>query len=107
MLLVGGILLAIFVLPRPWGIAAVVAGGALDAAESLFVLRLSRRRRAVTGAEALVGEKAVVVDAAHVRVRGELWRARGADAAAVGAEVIVVGVDGLTLSVALRPTDAR
>ena len=35
MLLLGAILLAIFVLPSPWGIVAVVAGGLTDVAESL------------------------------------------------------------------------
>ncbi len=60
MLLLGAILLAIFVLPSPWGIVAVVAGGLLDVSESLLLLRWSRRRRAVTGVEALVGRTAVV-----------------------------------------------
>jgi hypothetical protein len=32
MLLLGAILLAIFVLPAPWGIVAVVAGGLTDIA---------------------------------------------------------------------------
>ena len=60
MLLLGAILLAIFVLPSPWGIVAVVAGGLTDIAESLVLLKWSRRRRAVTGVEALLGKTAVV-----------------------------------------------
>ena len=55
MLLLGAILLAIFVLPSPWGIVAVVAGGLIDIAESVAFIWWSRRRRAVTGAEALIG----------------------------------------------------
>ena len=71
MLLLGAILLAIFVLPSPWGIVAIVAGGLTDIAESVVFLKWSRRRRSVTGVEALVG----------------------------GDEVEVTGVDGLTLQV--------
>lgn len=103
MLLLGGILLAIFVLPSPWGIVAVVAGGALDIAESLVLLRWSRRRRVATGAEALVGATAVVVapcrPLGQVRVAGELWAARSEAGADPGDEVVVRGVDGLTLLV--------
>ena len=76
MLLLGGILLAIFVVPWPWGIATVLGGGLLDIAESLVLLRWSRRRRAVTGAEALVGSTGVVATRHQVRVAGELWRTK-------------------------------
>jgi len=72
MLLLGGILLAIFVLPSPWGIVAVVAGGLIDVAESLALLRWSRRRRAATGVETLIGRTAVVSSPTQVRVAGEL-----------------------------------
>ena len=103
MLLLGGILLAVFVLPSPWGILAVAGGGVLDVAESLLLLRWSRRRRAATGAEALVGETARVVTPCHplgqVRVRGELWAAHSSSGADPGRDVVVRGVDGLTLLV--------
>lgn len=103
MLLLGGILLAVFVLPSPWGIVAVIAGGVLDVAESVVLLRWSRRRRAATGAEALIGRTAVVTTpcrpAGHVRVAGELWAARSAAGADPGDEVVVRGVQGLTLLV--------
>jgi len=62
-------------------------------------LRWSRRRRSVTGAEALVGRKAVVATKTQVRVAGELWQASSADELAPGDEVTVVAVDGLTLTV--------
>jgi membrane-bound serine protease (ClpP class) len=99
MLLLGGILLAIFVLPSPWGIVAVVAGGLADIAESVVFLKWSRRRRAVTGVEALIGKTAVVTSPTQVRVAGEIWEARPTDALVVGDEVEVTGVDGLTLQV--------
>jgi len=62
-------------------------------------LRWSRRHRSVTGAEALVGRKAVVATKTQVRVAGELWQASSADELAPGDEVTVVAVDGLTLTV--------
>jgi membrane protein implicated in regulation of membrane protease activity len=103
MLLLGGILLAIFVLPSPWGIVAVVAGGVIDIAESVVMLRWSRRRRAATGAEALIGETAVVVTPCRplgqVRIEGERWAARSEAGADPGDEVVVRAVDGLTLLV--------
>jgi membrane protein implicated in regulation of membrane protease activity len=103
MLLLGGILLAVFVLPSPWGIVAVVGGGVLDVAESLLMLRWSRRRRAATGAEALVGATARVVTPCRplgqVRIQGELWAARSSSGADPGDDVVVRGVDRLTLLV--------
>jgi membrane protein implicated in regulation of membrane protease activity len=98
-LLLGGILLAVFVLPSPWGIVAVVGGGVLDVAESLLLLRWSKRRRAVTGADALIGQTAVVATPTQVRVAGELWQARSHEALVPGTEVVVRGVEGLTLIV--------
>ena len=100
MLLLGAILLAIFVLPSPWGLIAVLGGGLLDVAESLVLLRWSRRRRAATGAEALIGQKAIVSSTpTQVRVAGELWEARSDRQLRPGEEVVVRAVDGLTLVV--------
>jgi membrane-bound serine protease (ClpP class) len=51
----------------------------------------------------LVGSSADVVEAldptGRVRLRGEIWHARGAENATVGERVRVTGVDGLTLEV--------
>ena len=99
MLLLGGILLAVFVVPWPWGIATVLVGGLLDIAESLVLLRWSRRRRAVSGAEALIGRTAVVATSTQVRVAGELWEARADRPLVRGDEVLVRAVDGLVLRV--------
>ena len=99
MLLLGAILLAIFVLPSPWGIVAVVAGGLIDVTESLALLKWSRRRRAVTGVEALIGKTAVVSSPTQVRVAGEIWEARSDRVLVPGDEVVVQGVEGLTLFV--------
>ena len=99
MLLLGGILLAVFVVPWPWGVLAVLAGGLLDIGESVAFLKWSRRRKSPVGAEALVGQTAVVVTPTQVRVAGELWEARSDDPLRVGSGVEVTAVDGLTLRV--------
>jgi membrane protein implicated in regulation of membrane protease activity len=99
MLLLGGILLAVFVVPWPWGIVTVAAGGLLDIGESLAFVKWSRRRRSPVGAEALVGQTAVVATQTQVRVAGELWEARSEAPLRVGDEVVVRAVDGLTLVV--------
>jgi membrane protein implicated in regulation of membrane protease activity len=99
MLLLGGILLAVFVVPWPWGVATVIGGGVLDIAESLVLLRWSKRRRSPVGADALVGRTAVVATRTQVRVAGELWEARSDTPLVPGEEVVVRAVDELTLRV--------
>ncbi|MDQ3876232.1 MAG: hypothetical protein M3322_11930 [Actinomycetota bacterium] len=103
MALVTAIVLAIFVLPAPWGIVAVAGGLVLEAGEAWFWWRLSRRRRPAVGVEALVGAQARVVSpcrpTGQVRVAGELWRAVCAEGADPGETVRVVAVDGLALIV--------
>ena len=99
MLLLAGILLAVFVVPWPWGVVTVIAGGLLDVGESLAFLKWSRRRKAAVGVEALVGQTAVVATPTQVRVAGELWQARADRPLRAGDEVVVREVDGLTLVV--------
>lgn len=100
MLLLAGIVLAVFVVPWPWGLVTVVAGGLLDVGESLAFMKWSRRRNAAVGVEALVGRSAVVATPTQVRVAGELWEARGGGAPLrVGETVVVRAVEGLTLVV--------
>jgi membrane-bound serine protease (ClpP class) len=99
MLLLGGILLAVFVVPWPWGLVTVLVGGVLDVAETLGFLWWSKRRRSPVGAEALVGQTAVVATPTQVRVAGELWNARAERQLIPGEEVTVRAVEGLTLDV--------
>jgi len=107
MLLLGGILLAVFVVPWPWGILTVVGGGLLDIGESVAFLKWSRRRKSSVGAEALVGQTAVVVAPAQARVAGELWAVRSDEPLQVGDEVAVRAVEGLTLEVSPRSRAQR
>jgi membrane protein implicated in regulation of membrane protease activity len=96
-LLVLAILAAVFVLPAPWGIVAVVGAAAVEIGEVWFWLWYTRRRKPVTGVEALAGARGVVVAACRpegqVRVLGELWRARCEEGAGAGDEVEVERLD--------------
>lgn len=107
MLLVAGILLAIFVLDAPWSWLAIVAGGTLDVLENLVLIRWSKRRRAAVGAEALLGRRARAVTPldpeGQVRLGGELWRARCVAPVGAGEEVVVTAVRGLMLEVEPAP----
>ena len=105
MFLVAMIALALLVLP-PWlGLIAVATGIVVELAEVGFWIRFLRRYKVRTGSEGLVGAVAEVVETCdpegRVRLRGEIWRARGSRStpASVGQVVEVTGVDGLTLEV--------
>jgi membrane protein implicated in regulation of membrane protease activity len=103
MLLVVAILLAVFVLDEPWTWIAVLAGATWELVETTLIVRWSKGRRVVVGAEALVGQRALVVaecrPIGQVRIVGELWQARCDRGADVGEEVVVTALDGLTLVV--------
>jgi membrane protein implicated in regulation of membrane protease activity len=103
LLFVAAVVLAVFVVPHPWGLVLVAAAGVAELAESWFWIRFSRRRRVRAGAETLIGATAQVASdcrpMGQVRVQGELWRARCEHGAGVGEAVRIVGRDGLTLLV--------
>lgn len=103
MIFVGAVLLAIFVLPSPWGLIAIIVAGIWEIAQTLYAIRWSQRRRARVGAEALVGVGARVVTrcspSGRVAVGGEIWNARCEQGADVGDTVRVRGVQGITLLV--------
>jgi membrane-bound serine protease (ClpP class) len=97
------ILLAVFLLPSPWNVVVLVLGIVGEIAEITYGRRLARRMRSQTGAEALVGKEAEVVETCRpdgkVRVHGELWQARCEAGADAGETVRVTAVRGLTLDV--------
>lgn len=101
MSLIGAVLAFLFLdPPLKW----VVVGGLLatDVFEIWVWLRW-RKRRSITGPEALIGAKGVVVSdldpTGQVKTRGQIWRARAPDRLPIGTRVEVVGVDGLEVAV--------
>ncbi|MGH3066889.1 MAG: NfeD family protein [Gaiellaceae bacterium] len=103
MLFLIGLLLAVFVLPSPWGLMAVAVGAVLDIGETFLFLWWSKRRKAAVGLHSLVGRRAIAVDAlwpeGQVKVDGEIWKARCDGGCDPGTAVVVRAVDGLTLEV--------
>jgi len=97
------VLLAFFVLPWPWGLIAIAGGLAVETVELTWGLRLARRWKPRTGAEAMIGAEARVVarcrPLGQVRIQGELWEARCAEGADVGEKVRIDAIEGLTLVV--------
>ena len=95
--------LAIFVLPAPWGIVAVIVGAVVEIGEAVLLWRYSHRRAPAVGVDALVGSAAIVASECRplgqVRVKGELWQARCDEGVSEGATVRVCAVDGLLLVV--------
>ncbi len=104
MLILLAVLAAVFVLPSPWGIVAIVAAVIVDVAEIAFGLWYARRRKPQVGVEALRGMRVRALTrldpVGRVRLQGELWQARSSEPVEPGGEVVVVGVDDeLTLDV--------
>jgi membrane-bound serine protease (ClpP class) len=97
------IVLAIFVLPQPWGLVAVAGAATIDVLQTVVFLRWSHRRGASVGAEALVGRTAVatteLAPRGRVRLDGELWSAVSDEPVALGEDVVVRRIEGLTLVV--------
>jgi membrane protein implicated in regulation of membrane protease activity len=103
MILLVSIVLAVFVLPQPWGIVAVVVGATIEIVETGLFLWWSQRRRASVGVESLEGRHGVAVSdlwpEGQVKLDGEIWKARCDGGADRGARVVVRAVHGLVLEV--------
>ena len=103
MVLLAAVLLAVFVVPAPWGVPLVAAAVIQEGVNAWLGYRWSRRRRSRTGAEAMLGATAEVVERCDpegwVKLDGELWRARADGSVEPGERVEVLAVDGLTLVV--------
>lgn len=102
MSLIVALLLAVFLLPLPWGIAVVLGALALEVFEIRWGLRLARARSS-TGVEALVGQRAEAATdldpTGQVMLHGERWQARSSRAVESGTTVEIDAVNGLELAV--------
>ena len=86
--------------------SVALVGSAMILFTAIMLMR-SRRRAVVSGVEEMIGGSGNVVEwsgeTGRVRIRGEIWRARGAEALGAGNRVRVVGIEGLTVVVEPEP----
>ena len=103
MILLTGVLLAIFIVPDPWDVPVVIGFAILEVTETVVTWRLSRRGAPKVGAETLIHSVGNAVTDCRpegtVRIRGEVWQARSDAGAVAGQQVRVIGRDRLTLLV--------
>jgi membrane protein implicated in regulation of membrane protease activity len=107
-ILLAAILVVIFVpMSTTATVVVLVVAGCLEVVEITILRRWSKRldkkTKRTTGAEALIGEAAKVVEPCHprgwVQLNGELWEAQCDEGAEPGDTVRVRSLDGLTLVV--------
>ena len=107
MIVLVGVLIAVFVVPDQWTVPVVVAAIGVEVTETLITMWWSRRAPPKVGVETLIGASGLVVQECRpigrVRVRGEIWRARSSEDLESGARVRIVDRDRLTLLV--EPVD--
>lgn len=98
-----------FILPSPANVLVLVVGAIGEVGEIVWGRRLARRWRAKTGPEAMIGQRADVVEECRpdgrVHVHGELWEAHCEAGAGVGEPVRITALRGLTLTV--EPGEGR
>ncbi len=103
MALLIAILLAVFFLPMPWNVLALVCGLFIEVGEVTFGIWYSRRHQSTTGAEGMVGGIVKVVEACRpegrVSYKGERWDAVCVEGADIDERVRIKAVDRLTLVV--------
>jgi membrane-bound ClpP family serine protease len=109
--LVGCVLLAIFVVPAPWGQLLVGAALLWEIAEKLALLWYSKRMPPAMGREAMIGLPVMAISACvpegWVRLGGERWKARCSEGAGAGDSLVVEAVEQITLIVARPSSPAR
>ena len=102
-LLIGGTLAVLF-LDAPWSYVVIALLAALEFVE-FRIWRWAMRQRPAGGIEGLVGTRGTLVEGSRVRIAGTTYPARSGEAA-VGDEVVVDRVEGMTLVVS-RPAGPR
>jgi membrane protein implicated in regulation of membrane protease activity len=110
-LIVTILLVVLLGVPSPWDAVMIIAGCMLEVVEVVVLRRWSkridRRTRPTTGAAAMIGELARVVEPCRplgmVELNGELWRARCEEGADPDETVEVEAIEKLTLIVSRQP----
>ena len=104
------IVLAFLLLDGLVRVLVIVALAAFEAVEISFWLRM-RRRRSITGAEAIVGSTGRAMTNCRpdgtVWVKGQRWKGSSRSGVDAGDDVVVTGVQGIRLEVEPAPRGER
>jgi membrane protein implicated in regulation of membrane protease activity len=97
------VLLALFVLPGPWGVVAVAGAALWEVLEKAYWYHRTRGIPVAVGPEAIIGRRVAVVASCRpkgkVQLSHERWNASCSRGAEIGETVIVEAIDQLTLIV--------
>jgi membrane protein implicated in regulation of membrane protease activity len=108
--IVVSVLLALFLVPAPWGVVLVGCAVGLEVAGKVFWYRYSKRIPIAVGREAMIGLPVKVLSPCQpygrVQLLGERWQARCKAGAGVGDRLVIEAVEQITLVVS-KPEDAR
>ncbi len=100
-----GTALAFAYLDMPWRIVALVPLAAIESLDIILWLRW-RKRRSITGIEALVGMAGRALTdidpEGQIRVKGQIWQAHATEPLEAGELVVVEEVEGLRMLVSRR-----
>ena len=93
----------LFLLPGPWNVILFGVALIAEVGEIYLWIRYLGRYRVQGGAEGMIGERAIVIDACDpnglVRVRGEVWKATAETFLAEGERATVLAVEGLRVTI--------
>jgi membrane protein implicated in regulation of membrane protease activity len=97
-----GLVIAFVFFDWPWRAFILIAFLLFDAIEIAIWIRW-RRKRSLTGSEAMTDERGTAVTncrpEGRVKVRGHTWKAHCDGGVDAGEEIIVTGIEGLQLEV--------
>ena len=100
-----GTILAFVFLEGIWRALVIVGAFAWEVFEIAIWLRW-RKRRSITGAEAMVGATGTALTDCkpdgQVSVRGQIWKAHASPGVVAGDDIVVDAVEGLRLDVRAR-----
>lgn len=103
------VVLGMFVVPRPWGLAVIAGAIAWEILEKVFWFSRTKGFPLAVGSEAMIGQPVHVIAACRpdgkVRLSNERWNANCPEGADIGETVIVDRVERLTLIVS-APTNS-
>jgi membrane-bound ClpP family serine protease len=109
LIIVGALLLAMFVVPAPWGPVLVGCAIVWEIAEKVFWFRSTKRIPISVGREAMIGLPVTVISPCQpegrVQLLGERWKARCAAGAGVGDKLVIEAVEQITLVVSTPGSD--